>query len=75
MFGTRFSLKEQGFFFKRLSYLMNAHISLFESLQVLEGQSDSKKHRKMFRQIILDVSQGQSLSRSFKKLMNFQFQL
>ncbi|HEV8666920.1 MAG TPA: type II secretion system F family protein [Candidatus Paceibacterota bacterium] len=58
--------KEQTFFFKRLAYLTNAHVSLVEGLQVLREQT-KKKHRSIFDRIVADIEEGQSLSRACAK--------
>jgi type IV pilus assembly protein PilC len=62
-----FSLKDQTLLAKRLSFLMSANVPLVESLHVLREQTRSRGHGKMLDRIIADVSQGQSLSRSFAK--------
>lgn len=63
----RFSLKDQTLLAKRLSFLMSANVPLLESLYILREQTRGKGHAKMLDLIIADVSQGQSLSRSFGK--------
>lgn len=68
--GTSFSLKEQTFFFKRLAFLINASVPLLEGLHVLRDQASSRAHIKLFDKLIADVSEGQSLSRSFAKFPN-----
>jgi type IV pilus assembly protein PilC len=62
--------KEQTFFFKRLAYLTNAHVPLAESLQVLREQAKKKRHIQLFDRILVDVQEGQSLSRAFGKFPN-----
>lgn len=64
---SNFSLKEQTFFFKRLAFLINASVPLLDGLSVLREQALTRSHRRVLDQIIADVSQGQSLSRSFSK--------
>lgn len=64
---ARFSLKDQTLFAKRLAFLMSANVPLVESLHVLREQTRARGHIKMLDLIIGDVSQGQSLSRSFSK--------
>ena len=65
-----FSLKEQTFFFKRLSFLINASIPLLESLAVLREQSMSRRHARMYDQIVSDVESGKTLSKAFSKFPN-----
>lgn len=69
-FSTSFSLKEQTFLFKRLSFLINAGIPLMESLAVLREQSSSRRHARMYDQILSDVESGKSLSKAFVKFPN-----
>ena len=61
-----FSLREQSFFAKRLSYLINAGVPLLEALHVLREQT-SKKRSALLEQVIQDVSSGQSLSKSLAR--------
>jgi type II secretory pathway component PulF len=65
-----FSLKEQTFFFKRLAFLINASVPLNESLSVLREQSATKRHVRMYDQILNDVESGKSLSIAFGKFPN-----
>lgn len=62
---TRFTLKEQTFFFKRLSFLINASIPLLECLSVLQDQAISRRHTRMYKQILSDVESGKTLSKAF----------
>jgi type II secretory pathway component PulF len=62
---TRFSIEEQTLFAKRLSFLMNANVPLLDSLHMLKDQAKGRSRIRMFERIIGDVSQGQSLARSF----------
>lgn len=59
--------KEQTLLAKRLSFLMGANVPLIEGLRVLREQARSRGHARMLDLIIGDISQGQSLSRSFGK--------
>lgn len=64
---VRFSINEQTIFAKRLSFLMNANVPLMESLHLLREQSKKGARSLVLDHIIADVSQGQSLSKSFGK--------
>jgi general secretion pathway protein F len=70
MFGTKLSLAEQCFFFKRLAFLLTAGVPLLEALQLLQSQATSKTQKVIFMQLYRDVSEGQSLSRSLAKRAN-----
>jgi type IV pilus assembly protein PilC len=61
---ARLSLKEQCFFAKRLSFLINAGTPLSESLEVLREQSHGRGLRVVLEQVTREVSGGQSLSKS-----------
>jgi len=65
--GARFSLKDQVFFAKRLSFLMNAGITAVEGLYVLRDQAATKSHARVLDLILVDVTSGQSLAKSFAK--------
>lgn len=67
---TRFSLKEQTSFVKRLAFLVGAGVPVVESLQVLRDQTRSKGHKEMLTTIIHHTSNGQTLSRSFARFPN-----
>ena len=64
---SRFSLKDQVFFAKRLSFLMNAGITAVEGLDILREQTISKGQARVLDQILTDVTNGQTLSKSFAK--------
>lgn len=64
---TRFTLKDQVFFAKRLSFLMNAGIPIVEGLLVLRKQATSKGQLRVLDLVLADVSNGQSLSSAFAK--------
>ncbi len=66
-FTVRFSVKEQTFFAKRLSFLIKAGVPLLESLQLIRKQTKSKVQIKVFDKIISDVSNGQYLSTSLQR--------
>lgn len=67
---SRFSLKDQVFFAKRLSFLINAGIPAVEGLTVLREQMNSKGKARMLDLILLDVTNGQTLAKSFAKFPN-----
>lgn len=64
---SRFSIKDQTFFIKRLSFLIKAGIPILESLHMIREQTRSKTHSKMMDKIISDISKGQNLSTSLGK--------
>lgn len=68
---NRFSLKEQIFFAKRLSFLVKAGVPLMESLIIIRNQTASKGKAKVYETIITDVANGQNLSTSIKKYKYF----
>ncbi|HVV39078.1 MAG TPA: type II secretion system F family protein [Candidatus Paceibacterota bacterium] len=65
--GARFTLKDQVFFAKRLSFLINAGVPLIEGLHIMRDQSKGRAQRRMLERVIEDVSSGQTLSKSFAK--------
>jgi type II secretory pathway component PulF len=70
MFGTTLSISEQCFFFKRLSFLITAGVPLLEALHIVREQAATKPQTLLFTQLAVDVSEGQSLSRSLAKRRN-----
>jgi type IV pilus assembly protein PilC len=64
---TSFSIKDQTFFVKRLSFLVKAGIPILESLHMIREQTRSKGHNKIYDVIIEDVSNGKNLSTSLSK--------
>lgn len=64
---ARFSLQDQIFFAKRLSFLMNAGVTTVEGLGILRDQMTSKTKSRLVGQILSDVANGQSLAKSFGK--------
>lgn len=60
----RFSIKDQVYFAKRLSFLIHANVPVLDSLKILQRQAKSKQRIGMFEQIIEDVSSGQFLAKS-----------
>ncbi len=65
---NKLSLRAQAYFASRLAFLINADISLFDSLFMLKMQSKNKKERDFLDQILSDVSNGNFLSKSLEKI-------
>lgn len=68
---TKFSVKKQTFFAKRLSFLIKAGVPMLESVNVIRRQAKSRGEIKVFDKVIADISNGQTLAGSlgrFKKL-------
>ncbi|MGB3922126.1 MAG: type II secretion system F family protein [Minisyncoccia bacterium] len=66
----KLSIAEQAFFAKRLSFLINAGVSLVEALNMIKEQTVSRSYRRVLEQIIADVTSGRSLSDSLKRFKN-----
>lgn len=64
---TKFSIKKQTFFAKRLSFLIKAGVPIMESVAVIRQQAKSKGEIKIFNKILQDISNGQSLAASLAK--------
>lgn len=64
---TRLPLKDQVFFAKRLSFLMNAGISIVDGLHVLREQATSKSQHRMLELVLVDITNGQTLATAFGK--------
>jgi type II secretory pathway component PulF len=64
---TRFSIKEQTLFAKRLSFLIEAGVPLLESLYLIRNQTKSRSQQKIFDAVIADVAGGQYLSTGLSK--------
>lgn len=64
---SKFSLKQQTFFAKRLAFLINAGVPVLESLYILRDQTGTLGHSHILDQIIDDSANGQALSKSFAK--------
>lgn len=64
---SRFSLKDQVFFAKRLSFLINAGVTPVDGLGVLREQATSKGQARVLDLILIDVMNGQTLAKSFAK--------
>jgi type IV pilus assembly protein PilC len=58
------SVKEQTFFAKRLSFLVDAGVPILESLHVLRDQTKSRGFGRVMTKVIADVSNGQFLAKS-----------
>ncbi len=63
----RFSVKEQTFFAKRLSFLIKAGVPILESLYIIRKQAKSKSKIKVFDKVISDISNGQYLATSLAR--------
>jgi len=61
------SLVEKMMFSRHLSVMINAGLSLNQSLKILAKQTKSPKFKKIINQIEIDVSQGKTFSESLKK--------
>lgn len=68
---VRFSTKEQTFFAKRLSFLVQAGVPLVECLELVRMQTKSKAKKRVFDAVIADVSNGQYLSTSLGRFSRF----
>ena len=64
---TKFSIKKQTFFAKRLSFLIKAGVPMLESMHVIKKQAKSKSEISVFEKIIADIANGQSLATSLGK--------
>lgn len=69
-FAPSMSIKEQTFFVKRLAFLINANISILESLHMIKGQTRRSGHIHIVGKVIEDISNGQSLAKSLGKFPN-----
>lgn len=67
---AKFSTKEQAHFAKRLSFLVKAGVPIVDSLRILRRQAKSTQRAKLLDKLISDVSNGQYLATSLKKLPN-----
>ena len=64
---SKFSIKKQTFFAKRLSFLIKAGVPMLESIHVLKKQAQSKSETNVLSKVIADISNGQNLSTSLKR--------
>lgn len=62
-----FSIKDQTFFAKRLSFLLRSGVPLLESLMMIREQTHTKSHITIVDSLISDVSNGQFLSTSLDR--------
>lgn len=67
---SRMSIKEQGFFIKKLSFLTKAGVPILESLVMIKEQTRKKSHSLILNSVIKDVTSGQYLSTSLAKFRN-----
>lgn len=70
LFTPRFSLKDQIFFAKRLSFLIQAGVPLLESLSLIRLQTKQASKKAVFDVLINDVSSGQYLATSLARSNN-----
>ena len=63
----RFSVKDQTFFAKRLSFLIKAGVPISESMHIIRSQARTRVKKKVFESVAKDVSSGQYLSTSLGK--------
>lgn len=64
LFYSKFSIKKQTFFAKRLSFLIKAGVPMLESIHVIKKQTNRKSEIRVFDKIISDVANGQTLATS-----------
>ncbi|MES3005826.1 MAG: type II secretion system F family protein [Patescibacteria group bacterium] len=64
---SRLSIKDQTLFAKRMSFLINAGVSILESMHVIREQMTRRGTRSIFDQIIFDISNGTALSVSLSR--------
>jgi len=64
---SRFSIKKQTFFAKRLSFLIAAGVSMLESVHIIKKQTKSKTDVRIFEKIISDISNGHSLATALSR--------
>lgn len=62
-----FSVKDQALFAKRLAFLIQAGVSIHESIVIISNQTKSKRLRKIFESINADVAAGQFLFKSLER--------
>lgn len=62
-----FSIKDQTFFAKRLSFLLRSGVPILESLIMIKEQTHTKSHITLIDAVIADVSNGQFLSTAFER--------
>ena len=65
---SRYSIKEQAYFAKRLSFLIHAGLPIVDSLRIVHRQTKSSARAKVLDRVIADVSSGKFLSTSLERL-------
>ncbi len=63
---SKLSKKEQIHFLKRLSFLINAGISVKESIAALQAQTTASKKQIIFTSLFENISRGQYLYKSLE---------
>jgi type IV pilus assembly protein PilC len=63
----RLSIKEQMFFFKRLSFLITAGVPILECLTMIAESSASPRYKRVVNSVIADVANGSSLAKSLAR--------
>ncbi len=71
LFGNSFSNKKKEAFYTELSVLLNAGISLKESLTLLEEEQKKRTDKELFATLIQDLVSGKSFSESIKAFKDF----
>ncbi len=67
---SRFGIKDQTFFVKRLSFLIKAGVPVVDSLVMIREQTKKKSFVRILDTVIADVSNGQKLSVSLARFKN-----
>ncbi|HHC81228.1 MAG TPA: type II secretion system F family protein [Flavobacteriia bacterium] len=71
LFGSSFSNKKKEAFYTELSVLLNAGISLKESLSLLEQEQRKRSDKEMFATIVNNLISGKSFSDSIENFKDF----
>jgi type IV pilus assembly protein PilC len=66
LFPRNFSISEQIFFIKKLSFLMKADVPLLESITMVYEQTTIRRHKEILKRVMDRVANGQSLSNSLR---------
>jgi type II secretory pathway component PulF len=61
---TRFSIKEQTFFAKRMAFLITAGVPLIDCLHIIRSQTTSRPKVRVYDTVIADIMNGQFLAAS-----------
>jgi type IV pilus assembly protein PilC len=64
---SKFSIKKQTFFAKRLAFLIKAGVPMLESVTVMRRQAKARGDIRVYDKIVADISNGQSLAGSLSK--------